>query len=61
MPTLPDAQTLLDELLARGASMEEVARLKDPSANTPDEALDALKSGNQRFLCGSAGARFLLM
>ena len=41
------------ELLARGASMEEVARLKDPSANTPDEAIEALKSGNQRFYVGA--------
>ena len=46
---IPDAEVLLAELLARGATMEEVARLKDPTVGTPDEALDALKSGNQRF------------
>ena len=50
---LPDAEVLLAELLARGASMEEVARLKDPTANTPDEAIEALKSGNQRFYAGA--------
>ncbi len=52
-PQLPEAEVLLAELLARGASMEEVARLKDPTANTPDEAIEALKSGNQRFYAGA--------
>lgn len=52
-PIIPDAEVLLAELLARGASMEDVARLKDPSANTPDEALEALKTGNQRFYAGA--------
>lgn len=33
--------------------MEEVARLKDPTANTPDEALESLKAGNQRFYAGA--------
>ena len=50
---LPDAELLLNELLARGATMEEVARLKDPSANTPDEALEALQAGNERFYAGA--------
>ena len=50
---IPDADVLLAELLARGATMEDVARLKDPTANTPDEALDALKSGNERFYAGA--------
>lgn len=52
-PLLPDAEVLVAELLARGASMEEVARLKDPSATSPDEAIEALKSGNQRFYAGA--------
>ena len=52
-PLIPDSEVLLAELIARGATMEEVARLKDPSANSPDEALDALKSGNQRFYVGA--------
>ena len=52
-PLLPEAEVLMAELLARGASMEEVARLKDPSANTPDEAIEALQSGNQRFYVGA--------
>lgn len=52
-PILPEAEVLMNELLARGASMEEVARLKDPSATSPDEALEALKCGNQRFYVGA--------
>lgn len=51
-PVIPGAEVLLAELIARGATMEEVARLKDPTANTPDEALETLKSGNQRFYVG---------
>ena len=53
MENLPSPQTLVNELLARGATMEEVAHLKDPSANTPAEALDALRDGNQRFYVGA--------
>lgn len=33
----------------RGASMAEVALLRDPAANTPGDALRALKDGNTRF------------
>ncbi len=58
MENLPSPKTLVNELLARGATMEEVARLKDPSANTPDEALDALKDGNERFYVGSPARVF---
>ena len=52
-PPATDAEVLLAELIARGATMEEVARLRDPESNTPDEALEALKCGNQRFYVGA--------
>jgi carbonic anhydrase len=42
----------LIELIKRGASMEQIAALKDPNANTPDEALRALIAGNARFYSG---------
>ena len=38
---------------ARGATMEEVARHTDPGARTPDQALEALQSGNRRFYAGA--------
>src|SRR5919199_510811 len=44
----------LAELLERGATMEEIAALKDPTANTPQEAIRALKTGNARFFSGQA-------
>ena len=44
---------LLARLIRRGATMEQVARVKDPIANTPDEALLALKKGNARFFSGA--------
>jgi carbonic anhydrase len=44
----------LDELIRRGATMEEVAKLKDPVAKNPDEAIRALKLGNARFFGGQA-------
>ena len=44
----------LDELIRRGATMEEVAKLKDPVATNPDEAIRALKIGNARFFGGQA-------
>jgi carbonic anhydrase len=44
----------LDELIRRGATMEEVAKLKDPVATNPDEAIRALKLGNARFFGGQA-------
>ena len=39
--------------------MEQIALLKDPRANSPAEALQALKAGNARFLSGlsQGGAR----
>ena len=44
---------LVTELIKRGATMEDIARLKDPGANSPREALQALKSGNTRFYSGT--------
>lgn len=56
-PMLPD-NILQDQKLAdavkRGATMEEIAKLRDPIANTPQEALRALKTGNARFFSGQA-------
>ncbi|MBX3726613.1 MAG: carbonic anhydrase [Xanthomonadales bacterium] len=38
----------------RGASMADIARLKDPEMATPAAALAALKAGNERFFSGRA-------
>ncbi len=51
--TRASTQDIIAELVKRGASMEQIALLKDPRANTPDEALLALKTGNARFYAGS--------
>ncbi|PQV63115.1 carbonic anhydrase [Abditibacterium utsteinense] len=40
---------LVAELMKRGASMEQVALLKNSGADTPEEALSALRAGNTRF------------
>lgn len=42
----------LDEIIKRGATMEEIARLKEPIARTPQQALHALKLGNSRYFSG---------
>jgi carbonic anhydrase len=44
----------LRDALAKGATMEEIAKLKEPVARTPQEAVLALKSGNARFFGGMA-------
>lgn len=44
----------LDDAIRRGATMEEVAKLRDPVATTPEEAVRALKTGNARFFGGQA-------
>lgn len=44
----------LDEAIRRGATMEEIAKLRDPVATTPEEAIRALKTGNARFFGGQA-------
>jgi len=48
----PTTEQLVSELIKRGATMEQVALLKDPTANTPAEALELLKAGNSRFYSG---------
>jgi carbonic anhydrase len=49
----PQDQKLFDAV-KRGATMEEIAQLRDPIARTPQEALHALKTGNSRFFSGQA-------
>ena len=55
-PSAEDA--LLDERVAdavrRGATMEEIAQLREPTVRTPAEALRMLKVGNSRFFGGNA-------
>ena len=51
---LPDPDSTLAELIKKGATMEEVARLRDPIATNPLDALRALKAGNARFYGGVA-------
>ncbi len=56
-PRSQDAEELEQRLLdaaRRGATMEEIAKLRDPIATTPAEALRALKTGNARFFGGQA-------
>ena len=58
-PTQPQAGDILEDqkiadAVKRGATMEEIARLRDPIARTPQEALRALKTGNARFFSGQA-------
>jgi carbonic anhydrase len=48
-PPGPTTEQLVSELIKRGATMEQIALLKDPTANTPQEALELLKNGNSRF------------
>lgn len=50
----PDPDSALAEAVKRGATMEEIARLRDPIARTPAEAIRALKAGNARFFGGVA-------
>ncbi|HXG83797.1 MAG TPA: carbonic anhydrase, partial [Pyrinomonadaceae bacterium] len=62
-PTQTPTQPIMDNVLEdqkiadavkRGATMEEIAQLRDPIARTPQEALRALKTGNARFFGGLA-------
>ena len=58
-PTQPLADSVLEDqkiadAVKRGATMEEIAQLRDPIARTPQEALRALKTGNARFFGGLA-------
>lgn len=53
-----DSTALQDERVAdavrRGATMEEIAQLREPLVRTPEEALRMLKTGNARFFGGEA-------
>ena len=58
-PTAPQMDPILQDpkiadAVRRGATMEEIARLRDPIARNPQEALRALKTGNARFFSGQA-------
>jgi carbonic anhydrase len=44
----------ISDAVKRGATMEEIAQLRDPIARSPEEALRALKTGNARFFGGLA-------
>ncbi len=46
-------EQIIAELIKRGATMEQIALLKDPTANTPAEALQMLRLGNARFYSGT--------
>jgi carbonic anhydrase len=50
----PDPDSALAEAIKQGATMEEIARLRDPIARNPTEAIRALKTGNARFFGGAA-------
>jgi carbonic anhydrase len=51
--TQPDpARDLLLQALRKAASMEDVAAVTDPRICSPDEAIDALVRGNERFFGG---------
>lgn len=58
-PTSPQIENVLEDqrvldAVKRGATMEEIAKLRDPIARNPQEALHALKTGNARFFSGRA-------
>ena len=44
---------MTDPNLPRGATMADIAKLRDPAANNPEEALRALQEGNARFYSGA--------
>ena len=49
----PNAQDLrLYQVAKRGATMEEIAQLKEPKARTPAEAIRTMKLGNARYFNG---------
>jgi len=51
-PILQDQR--IADAVKRGATMEEMAVLRDPIAKNPEEAIRALKTGNSRFFSGAA-------
>ncbi len=48
----PEPGDELAELIKEGATMEEIARVRDPVAKSPRDAIRALKTGNSRFFGG---------
>lgn len=50
---IKDAESRIAEAVKRGATMEEIARLREPVARTPAEAIRELKIGNSRFFSGT--------
>ncbi len=50
----PEPGSQLAELIKRGATMEEIAKVRDPIATNPKDAVEALKQGNARFYGGGA-------
>ncbi|MCU1290481.1 MAG: Carbonic anhydrase [Acidobacteria bacterium] len=57
--TQPVVEAVLEDqrvidAVKRGATMEEMAQLREPIAKSPQEAIRALKSGNSRFFSGTA-------
>jgi carbonic anhydrase len=51
---IKDADGRIAEVVKRGTTMEEIARLREPVARTPAEAIRELKIGNSRFFSGTA-------
>ena len=51
-PILQDQR--IADAVKRGATMEEIAQLRDPVATSPQAAIRALKAGNSRFFSGTA-------
>ncbi|THF83952.1 carbonic anhydrase [Deinococcus sp. KSM4-11] len=47
-----DLQRRILDAIRRGASMEDIADLKDADVQTPEAAIQALKDGNARFFSG---------
>jgi carbonic anhydrase len=55
------ADERLVDAVKRGASMEEIAKLRDPAASSPQEAVERLKEGNIRFFTGKTDPHVLNM
>lgn len=50
-----DFETRLQDAVRRRASMAEIAAIKAPAIDSPEGAIQALKSGNARFFGGQGG------
>ena len=53
-PNREAEEAQLRAAIEKGATMQEIAQLRDPVAKTPEEAIRALKTGNSRFFGGQA-------